>query len=596
MKILGLSLGELTTAALMIDGKIVACASEERWTRNKNDMAYPKNAIDYCLKEGGIKGSDLDVVAIGSLHIPADYQVTKTFSHFSIEDYLRAQREYWYPRLREGKEPRWIDVFKDKIDFDQYPGGWEKAIDFTNADTQWATYKPFLHNTIANHVGIDKSKIVHYDHHTAHAYYAYYASPIRNDALIFTADAYGDGLSATISTVKDGKIERITESKTFNLARLYRYMTELLGMKPNEHEYKVMGLAPYSKPYYSDKPYKIFKENLYVDGLEFKYHEKPADMYYYFRDKLEGCRFDGIAGGLQRYVEDMLAEWVTNAARKTGLKKMVFGGGVGMNMKAMHKIGQLPEIEDLFVPPSVGDESLAPGVCYKVMHDECEKNGISTDIIAPFQNAYLGSSINEEEVTSMIKNNDIEKNYDVKRNVSSGEVAKLLAEGKVIGRCVGRMEFGARSLGNRSLLANPKHPNIVRKINEKIKNRDFWMPFTPSILMERADEYLVNPKKFFAPYMTVGFDSTEKAQEDIPGALHPADFTARPQMVTKEMNAKYHELISEFDKLTGVGALLNTSFNLHGYPIVRTPEDALHVFKNSDIDAILVGETLIIKK
>jgi carbamoyltransferase len=594
MKILGLSLGQLTTAALMVDGKIVACASEERWTRNKNDMGYPKEAIDYCLREAGLSGKDLDAVAIGSLHIPADYQVTKVFSDFGSEDYLRAQKEYWYPRFYEGKSPRWIDVFKDKIDLEQYPGGWDK-IDFTDDKTQWATYKPFIHETIVNHIGVDKQKIVHIDHHTAHAFYAYYASPLRGDTLIFTADAFGDGLSATISTVKNGVIERISESKTFNLGRLYRYVTELLAMKPNEHEYKVMGLAPYSKPYYSDKPYSIFKENLYVDGLEFKYHERPTDMFFYFRDKLEGCRFDGIAGGLQRYVEDMLVEWVENALRVTGLRKVVFGGGVGMNIKAMHKLGQLEGIDELFVPPSVGDESLAAGVCYKLMHEYCGEKGLDRSMIKHFDSAYLGPDVCETDVTALIEKHHLSDTYRVKRSVKAKEVAMMLRDGKVIGRCVGRMEFGARALGNRSILANPKYPNIVRKINEQIKNRDFWMPFTPSILEECTEEYLVNPKKFFAPYMTVGFDSTAKAQEDIPGGLHPADFTARPQMVTRSMNPEYHELITAFKKLTGVGALLNTSFNLHGYPIVMTPEDALHVFQHSDIDAILVGETLISK-
>ncbi len=596
MKILGLSLGQLTTACLMIDGKIVASVSEERFTKNKNDMAYPKNAIEYCLEEGKVQGKDLDIIAIASLHIPADYQVIKKFSDFSIQDYIKAQREVWYPKIYENKKVNRIEVFKDKVNFEQYPGGWEQ-IDFTNDETMWKTYKPFIHNTIAKHIGADKNKIIHIDHHTAHAFYAYFGSPFRNkDCLIFTADAYGDGLSATISTVKNEKIERIMSSKDFNIGQLYRYITLLLAMKPNEHEYKVMGLAPYAKPYLIEKPYQAFKETLYVDGLKFKFKIRPKDHYFYFKEKLEGCRFDGIAGGLQKYVEEILTQWVKNTVKKTGIQKAVFSGGIGMNIKAMKEIINLPEIKDLFVCPSACDESLAIGVCYKVMYDNCEKNNLNKSIIGSLDTAYLGPEFGDDDIEKMIKGKKLEEKYEIIKNIDNKETAKMIASGKVIGRCVGRMEFGARALGNRSILANPQFPNIVQKINEKIKNRDFWMPFTPTILYERRHDYLINPKNVSAPFMTVAFETTTKARSDLPGALHPADFTVRPQILTKEANSEYYDLIKEFEKITGVGAVLNTSFNLHGYPIILSPEDALHVFKNSDIDSILLNKTLIIKK
>ncbi len=597
MKILGLSLGQLTTACLMIDGKIIACVSEERFTRNKNDMAYPKNSIEYCLAEGGIGGKDLDLVAIASLHIPADYQVIKKFSDFTIDDYVRSQKEYWHPALYKDKEVSWLEVFKDKINFSQYPGGWEKQIDFTDDETMWKTYKPFIHNTIVNQTGVDKLKIRHIEHHSAHGYYAYYGSPFRNeDCLIFTADAYGDEISATVSTVRNGIIERIAESPTFNIGRLYRYITLLLGMMPNEHEYKVMGLAPYAKPQLIEKPYQVFKEILYVDGLEFKYKNKPKDLYFYFKEKLEGCRFDGIAGALQKYTEEILTEWVKNAIKQTGIRKAVFSGGVGMNIKAMKEIAELPELEDLFVCPSGGDESLAIGVCYRTMYEYCEERNINKSIIEPLRSVYLGPEFSNEYIEKLIAEKGLGNKYEIKRNTPAKEVAAMLAEGKVIGRCAGRMEFGARALGNRSILANPKFPDIVQKINEQIKNRDFWMPFTPSMLAERADDYLVNPKGIKAPFMTIGFETTEKARRDLPGALHPADHSARPQIVSREDNPEYYELIKEFENITGVRALLNTSFNLHGYPIVMSPEDALHVFENSDIDAVLLNRFLVIKK
>ncbi|HLC80410.1 MAG TPA: YhcH/YjgK/YiaL family protein [Candidatus Nanoarchaeia archaeon] len=599
LKILGLSLGQLTTACLMIDGKVIACASEERFTGIKNDMAYPKNAIEYCLKEGQIEGKDLDKVAIASLHIPADYQATKKFcTSFSMQDSVREQKEFWYPKFYEGKNLRWIDVFKDKLNFQQYPGParWEE-IDFTDDKTQWETYKPFIHKTISQHIGVNISKITHIEHHTGHAAYAYWASPFRGeDCLILTADAYGDGLSATISIVKDGKVERILASKNFNLARLYRYVTLLLGMKPDEHEYKVMGLAPYAKPQTSQRPYEIFKKGLYVDGLDFAYYEKPTDHYFYFKELLEGCRFDGIAGGLQKYVEEILTQWVRNIVKATEIHNIVFSGGVSLNIKASMEITKLPEVQKYFVCASGGDESIAVGACYHTTYEYCLREGLKTEeIIHPLSNVYLGPEFNDEHIDQVIKEKWLETRYKISRNSSSADVAKLLAEGKVIGRCCGRMEFGARALGNRSIMANPKIPGIVQKINEKIKNRDFWMPFTPSMLFERTNDYLINPKNLFAPFMTLAFETTAKAREDLPGALHPADFTARPQMVRQEDNPEYYELIKAFEKITGVGALLNTSFNLHGYPVILSPEDAIHVMENSDIDGVLLNKILIMK-
>ena len=594
-KILGLSIGQLSTASLMVDGKIVACVSEERFSRNKNDMSYPKNAIEYCLEMGNVKGEDLDMVALATINEDPTSIIIKRFSDFSVQDEVRAQKEYWYPKIYENKENDWLEIFKEKVDYDQYPGGWNK-IDL-NENNVYESYKSFIHNVIFKHINVDKNKIVNIDHHTAHAMYAYFGSPFRNeDCLIFTADACRDGISATISTVKDGKIKRITESKTFNIARLYRYITLLLGMKPNEHEYKVMGLAPYTKPYLIKKPYEVFKETLYVDGLEFKFKIKPKDHYYYFKEKLEGCRFDGIAGGLQKYVEEILIKWVSNTVKETGIKKIVFSGGVAMNIKAMKEIIKLPEVADFFVCPSGGDESLAIGACYKTIYDVLDKNNIDMTAIKPLGVVYLGPEFLDDYIESMIKEKKLEDKYKISRNISVKEVAQMLADGKVIGRCVGRMEFGARALGNRSILANPKFPNIVQKINEQIKNRDFWMPFTPSMLSERVQDYLINPKKIQSPFMTIGFETTAKAREDLPGALHPADFTARPQFVKKEDNPEYHELIKEFENITGVGALLNTSFNLHGYPIVMSPEDALQVFENSDIDSILLNSILITKK
>jgi len=591
MNILGLSIGQLSTAALLVDGRIVACASEERFTRKKNDTVYPEQAINYCIKEAGIKGKEIDLVAIGSKFLDFEYALTKKFSDFSIADYVRSQKDYWYPKLYEGKDVKWTDVFRDKIVYNQPPGpdAW-KSIKPEQPGSH-AEFEEMIKAAICRQLGIASDRIVMLDHHATHASYAYYGSPFRDEkCLVFTIDAWGDGLNATISIADKNKMTRIKAYDDINLARLYRYITLLLGMKPNEHEYKVMGLAPYSKAYNMQKSYEIFKATMYVDGLDFKYREKPRDHYFHFKERLEGQRFDGIAAGLQKYIEEIMCQWVENAVKHTGISNVVFSGGVAMNCKAMHKIGQLDCVSGIFVCPSGSDESLAIGACFSAAAERGMQDGLEH-----MKTSYLGPEFTDADARKFIDDNRLSEKYDVKKTTAR-QVARLLAQGNVIGRCAGRMEFGARALGNRTILADPRSYKMVRKINEAIKKRDFWMPFAPTILFERQHDYLENPKNISAPFMTITFDTKELAEKDLIASLHPSDLTTRPQILKKEDNPAYYEIIKEFERLTGVGGILNTSFNLHGEPIVCSPADAMHVFENSDIDMLLLGTFLVSKR
>lgn len=601
MNILGLGFGYLATAALMCDGEIVAAVSEERFTHRKNEEGYPRQAIDDCLRQAGIASSEIDLVVIGGNSIAPYPWLTRNYSSFSIDDHIRAQREYWYPRLIEGRDVNWMDVFADKADYDQYPGGWKETMQ-GNADhhgvSDWERFRPYLYKGIFDHLGIDKSKIEHAEHHSCHASYAYWGSPFRNEpCLVITADAYGDGLSATVSVVKDGVMERVKAipHTDFKLGRMYRYITLVLGMKPAEHEYKVMGLAPYCKEPILKAAYEAFRETMYVDGLDFKWKMEPKDLYHHFRNRLEGYRFDGIAGALQKYTEEILMEWIGNAIRETGIKKVTYSGGVSMNVKANMLIHAMDDVEDLFVCPSGGDESLPIGACYQAMAMHVNDKGLDPNLIQPIQ-PYLGREYSSKEICDWVAEHNLEEKYHVVYNANHKKVAGIIADGQVVGRMVGRMEFGARSLGNRAIIADPRNIKTVDKINRKIKNRDFWMPFAPTILAEHMHEYVLNPKNIRAPFMTIGFESTSIGQELLPAGLHPSDKTMRPQILEREANPRYHALLSAFRDLTGVGGVLNTSFNLHGLPIVLGPDEALHVFENSDIDAILLEDVLILKE
>ena len=260
-----------------------------------------------------------------------------------------------------------------------------------------------------------------------------------------------------------------------------------------------------------------------------------------------------------------------------------------MNVKANKRISEIPEVQNLTICPSSGDESAPFGGAYfglkKLINHKTE------DI----NNLYLGPDFSKQDVEKAIKEN-LAKNLKIKKyNDIEKEIATLLAKGKIVGRFKGRMEWGARALGNRSILMDPSRLDLKHELNEQVKSRDFWMPFAATILDEREKEYIINPKNIKAYYMAIGFDTTIKGRRDLAAAIHPYDFTCRPQILKKDDNPDYYKLIKHFESLTGIGAVLNTSFNYHGEPIVCTPEDALHTFKVTGLQYLALGNYLISK-
>jgi len=603
MKILSIIWEQCSTAAVMIDGEIVACVSEERFSRRKNEDSYPKRAVEYVLQESGLTPGELDFVAFAGERFDPKYTLCHKSSRYSVQDRLREQREYWYPRMYEKREVDYLEVFKDKLDVDQYPGKWDGVVAFLrngmHSDGEAnAFFQEFRRDVVSGHLGIDRRKVVFPHHHRCHALYAYYGSPTRKDrVLVLTADAWGDDMNASVSLGEGGNIRQLSASSNFNLARLYRSMTLLLGMKPDEHEYKVMGLAAYAKPEYFQGPLKVFRDTMFVDGLRFNYHITPPDLYVYFQNLLEGYRFDAIAGALQRYTEEIMVEWTRNCLVAAGAPRLCFGGGIGMNVKAMMEVAKLPELDEIFVCPSPSDESLAIGACYVVVHEKYIEEGLDPRaFLRPLKDAYLGPDLDYREVRQVLAQLASVGGYVIQEKADLADVARAIASGKIVGRCVGRSEFGARALGNRSILADPRNLDVVKVINEKVKSRDFWMPFAPSILEEYAKDYLINSKGLSAPYMTIAFETTPRAWRELRAALHQADLTCRPQVVSREVNPQYHALISAFERFTGVGAVLNTSFNIHGEPIIQSASDALDVLVRSGLDALILADYFIEKK
>jgi len=595
MKILSITLEKCSGCAVLIDDKIVFSTSEERYSRIKSDSSFPKNSINDALSFSGLKGTDFDKIIICGNKLSVLAPLMNEYSTFSVDDQIRAMEEYWYPNLVLGKNKSFLEVFKDKINLEQFPFNTEigKKFDVSKLHNPYTeedgkNVSNFFKQIIASFLGVEQEKIIHMEHDWCHAAYALYGSPIRDDnTLIVTADAWGDDLSGTLSVYskEKGQIERVKEynHKDFQLARIYRYTTLVLKMLANEHEYKVMGLASYYNGPIIEKVEKVFDKMLQSDGLEFIFNKDILDIYDYLKNNLKNFRFDHIAAGLQSFAEKILVNWFSNAISKYNAKSVVFSGGVSMNVKANMKISQIPKIEKFFVCGAGTDETLPIGACYHW----AEMNGIKPK---PLDTLYLGSNAvyDEKDISSLAQ-------YTVKKFNSEEQILEQILENKIVAVCRGKMEMGQRALGNRSIIADPRTRSNVEKINNSIKKRDFWMPFAPVILEEYQDLLIQNPKKIDSPFMTIAFE-TKDGKNKFPAGVHQADGTARAQLLKKEHNPILWNLIFKFYEKTGIPALLNTSFNLHGEPIVRTIHDALRVFDKSELEVLWLNEHIIEKK
>ena len=592
MKILALTLERCSGCSLLVDDKIVFSASEERYTKVKSDSLFPQNAIKHALEYCNVKPDELDQILLCGNRLSLIPSIMRLYSTFSVDDQIRMMEKYWYPKLNLGKDISFVDVFRDKVNLEHYPFNtkWGEKFDYFSLQNPLSVdndekVSEFFKTTLSEFLKVDKSKISHIEHDTCHAAYALYGSPIRDkNTLVVTADAWGDDLSATLSIFDGDKIKRVkqTNHKDFQLARIYRYTTLVLKMLSNEHEYKVMGLAPYHNSSKTQEVEKILEDMQSLDGLDFSFNSDIKNIYYHLNEKLKNYRFDHVASGLQSFTEKILVKWFSNAATEYNSKVVVYSGGISMNVKANLLISKIPQIERFFVCGAGTDETLPMGACYEYVNS----HSISPK---PLENLYLGDEASYSE-SELKKYSD----FCISSFDSVDQILDLILEDKIIGVCRGRMEMGQRALGNRSILADPRTISNVEKINHSIKNRDFWMPFAPIILNEYQDELINNPKKIDSPHMTIAFE-TKDGKNMIPAAVHRSDGTARAQLLEKHENPLLWELIYRFYKKTGIPAMLNTSLNLHGYPIVRTITDALHVFENSDLNVLWLNNHLIKK-
>ncbi len=587
MNVLGIHYGHNATAALVKDGQLVFALSEERLNRLKNSNGFPDKVVDYIYSHY-LKPEEVDVAVMFQKDI-VGYADMKRNRFQSVRNFgvgnINFNRSYSLKRHLLAKTPGY---FVARRIAGKLRHSWQELSLANEALKYYAAA-----------CRLPKEKILFSRHHASHALACVPNLNPTVQTLVFTMDGEGDGESSTVSVYEQYKLKKLSSNPVrVSLGYFFTEITKLLGMIPNEHEFKVMGLAPYAKQERAENLYERLQGLVTLnDNLEFVSKYPINRLEYILFEQLYNQRFDTVAAFAQIFLEKKVLQWVRAWIAKTNIHNLALGGGVFMSVKLNQKILELPEVENLYVMPSAADESTAIGAAVHGVL-ELSKQKRVVPHFEPITHLNLGIAYDENSISQAMEK--YQGNFNVQKFASTLEAnraaAELLASGEVVARFSGRNEWGARALGNRSILAHAGNRDTVRVINEMIKNRDFWMPFAASVLEEDSERYLKNPKRMPAPFMAVTFNTAPVAAKDLAAAIHPYDFTCRPQVVSKSQNSGYHELISEFKKITGIGGILNTSFNLHGEPNVQTPQDALRTLQLSGLRYVLFDTLLVSKK
>ncbi len=551
-------------AALVKDGQLVAAAEEERFNRKKHYSDFPELAIRYCLKEAGITIHDVDYIGF--------YE--KPFIKFN--------------RILETCLADWPFTYMS----------WIKAMPI------WLKDKLRIGHLIQERLGTDKD-IIYCEHHLSHAASAFLVSPFE-EAAIITADGVGEWTSTAWGTGRGTEMEIVKEIRfPHSVGLLFSAITAYLGFKVNDAEWKVMGLAPYGRPTYVDQFRQVV--DIRDDGsfrLNMKYFahtRSTSSMLTGEWERLFGqprrpretelnSFHEDIAHSGQKIVEEIMIKMAHHVQQVTGMKNLCIAGGVGLNCVANWKILQQTAFENIYIQPAAGDSGGAVGTAFHIYNTLLKK---PREFV--MNHAYLGPSFTHDEIKKVL--DTFEATYDQYDDEAEfiDRVAEMIASGMVIGWFQGRMEFGPRALGSRSILADPRSEKMKDIINSKVKFREAFRPFAPAVLKEVAHEWFEMPAGMDAPFMLLVPTVRADKRAQIPAVTHQ-DGTGRVQTVTEELSGAYYRLIKRFGEKTGVPVLINTSFNVRGEPIVCTPRDAYNTFVNTGIDALVIGRFILTEK
>lgn len=590
MNILGISAFYHDSAAVLVrDGEIVAAAQEERFTRRKHDHDFPVNAVRYCLAEGEIGDSGLDAVAFYDKPITKFARIMETYfgiAPLGIRSFMTAM-------------PLWL---KQKL---WIPMEIEKALIGCGVK---CPYELFFT-----------------EHHESHAASAFFPSPFQS-AAVLTMDGVGEWATSSIAHGVDNRLEFISELRfPHSLGLLYSAFTYYTGFKVNSGEYKLMGLAPYGEPEYE----KLIRDNL-IDLRDDGSFRLNMDYFGYLGGQImTNDRFADLFGGparkpeseisrrdmdlaksIQVVTEDIVLRMANHAFDVTGEKNLCLAGGVALNCVANGVVLREGPFENIWIQPAAGDAGGALGAAMSVWHTVHDKPRAADGVHDSMKGSYLGPEFDDDEISAFLdyKKYPAGKLTENERAIS---IARLVDEQNVVGLFQGRMEFGPRSLGNRSIIGDARSPVMQSVMNNKIKHRESFRPFAPSCLVERAGDFFDLDRP--SPYMLVVAplkkeraraversddkpigDIVNQVRSDVPAITH-VDYSARVQTVSSETNKPYYDIIKAFDEETGYGIIINTSFNVRGEPIVCTPWDAYRCFMSTDMDYLVMGSYLLKK-
>lgn len=573
-----------SAAALLVDGKIVAAAQEERFSRKKNDERFPRNAVAFCLKQAGLGVADLDAVVF------YDKPITK-FTRL-LESYLAVA-----------------------------PGGW---LTFPRALPPWLGEKLNLRGTIRYEMtGLrDETPVLFTEHHQSHAASAFFPSPFE-EAAVLTVDGVGEWSTTTIGHGEGNEVEILKELKfPHSLGLLYSAFTAYCGFRINSGEYKLMGLAPYGKPIYAD----LIREHL-IDIKDDGSLRLNLEYFHFLRGlKMTNTKFDQLFGGpmrkpetkleqrhmdlarsIQAVTEEVMLKLARHAREVTGKRNLCMAGGVALNCVANGKILREKIFDKIWIQPAAGDAGGALGAALAVWHMRKEDPQPRT-VIQPdsMQGAYLGPEFSDDAIEAVLK-----KHKAVYEKMETeplrDRIVELIDEQNIVGRFTGRMEFGPRALGHRSILGDPRSPEMQSILNLKVKFRESFRPFAPAVLADRASEFFELDAE--SPYMLIvapvhpdlrlevepgasGLERLKQVRSKLPAITH-VDYSARVQTINAQQNPDFHAILKRFEARTGCPVLMNTSFNVRGEPVVCTPDDAYRCFVNTEMDYLAIGNFLL---
>lgn len=594
MFILGISAWYHDSAACLLkDGEIVAAAQEERFTRIKHDKEFPKNAVLYCLAEANIKADDLDHVVFYEKPFLKFERLLETYLAFAPRGFVSFSKSM----------PLWI---KDKL-------------------FQKLTIIKDLENTLDSSVDW-QDKLLFSEHHLSHAASAFYPSPF-SSAAVLTMDGVGEWTTTSLAVGKDNQLEVLKEIHfPHSLGLLYSAFTYYTGFRVNSGEYKVMGLAPYGEPKYVDqiKDHLIdikedgsFKLNMkyfnYCTGLTMtssSFNELFGGPPREPESDLTQKEMD-LAASIQKVTEEVVLKLAKNIRNSTGEKNLCLAGGVALNCVANGIIVKEKIFDKVWIQPAAGDAGGSLGAALSAYYLMLGNNRKMSTGLDAMRGSYLGPDFSNDEIAGVLQSKGANYHeYDHEEIIN--RTAKALADGKAVGWMQGRMEFGPRALGSRSIIADPRSPIMQKQLNLKVKYRESFRPFAPSILREHVSEWF--DQDVDSPYMLLvsniidskrkieanenqalfGVDKINEIRSEIPAITH-VDFSARLQTVHQETNPMYWELINRFNELTGCPIIVNTSFNVRGEPIVCNPEDAFKCFMGTELDILVAGNFILEK-